>query len=159
MCEYCGCQDIPAIAELTAEHDAIRAVAREAEQAAAASDHRAAVAAGTRLWAMLEPHSRIEELGLFPAMAGEFAEHTERLVAEHRTLEATLTELTTAPATTGWEQRLSAALRELFEHILREQDGLFPASLFVLTPEQWEQLDQVRHAVADGAEQPPRVAT
>ncbi len=23
MCEYCGCQDIPAIGELTREHDAV----------------------------------------------------------------------------------------------------------------------------------------
>jgi hemerythrin-like domain-containing protein len=152
MCEYCGCQDIPAIADLTAEHDGIRTVARDAQRAAAAGDHPAAVETAGRLRALLEPHNRIEELGLFPAMAGEFAEHTDRLVAEHRNLEEALGELTSGqPATPGWEQRLSAALHDLFEHILREQDGLFPATLSVLTPERWDTLDEVRAAVTSRA--------
>jgi len=150
VCEYCGCQDIPAIATLTAEHEAIREVARVGQQAATASDHPAAVAAATRLKELLDPHSRIEELGLFPAMAGEFGEHTERLTAEHRALEAELTELIDSAApVAGWEQRLTAALSELFEHILREQDGLFPATLSVMTPEQWDSLADVRAAIVD----------
>lgn len=33
-----------------------------------------------------------------------------------------------------WPRRLNAALTELFSHILREQDGLFPATPATLTP-------------------------
>jgi hypothetical protein len=148
VCEYCGCQDIPAIATLTAEHEAIREVARVAQQAATTGDHQAAVAASTRLRELLDPHSRIEELGLFPAMAGEFGEHTARLTAEHRALEAELATLINSPTpTAGWEQHLTTALSELFEHILREQDGLFPATLSVMTPEQWDVLAEVRAGI------------
>ena len=44
--------------------------------------------------------------------------------------------------------RVRAVVGELFHHILREQDGLFPASLSVLSPQQWDHLDEVRRAVA-----------
>ncbi len=148
MCEYCGCQEVPAIAQLTVEHDEIRAVAREAGRAGHSEDHGAAVAAAQRLLELLEPHTAIEERGLFPAMAGEFAEHTSSLVADHRRIEDALADLasSTGPSK-GWTGRLDTALSELFEHILREQDGLFPATLSVLTPEQWEALDEVRAQV------------
>src|SRR5690348_17613367 len=42
---------------------------------------------------------------------------------------------------------LRAAVGALFTHILREQDGLFPASLSVLRPQDWERLDAVRAEV------------
>jgi hypothetical protein len=32
----------------------------------------------------------------------------------------------------------------LFEHILKEQDGVFPAAMSVLTPRDWERLASVR---------------
>ena len=107
MCEYCGCQEVPAIAQLTVEHDEIRAVAREAGRAGHSEDHGAAVAAAQRLLELLEPHTAIEERGLFPAMAGEFAEHTSSLVADHRRIEDALADLasSTGPSegwTGGW---------------------------------------------------------
>jgi hypothetical protein len=149
MCEYCGCQDVAAIAQLTREHDEIRAVARAAHDAARAGDHGAAVVAAGQVLALLEPHTAVEERGLFPAMAGEFAEHTASLEGDHRRIEHTLGQLAaeTEPSD-RWAERLDAALAELFDHILREQDGLFPASLSVLTPRQWDDLDAVRADVA-----------
>jgi hemerythrin-like domain-containing protein len=67
MCEYCGCQDVPAIAQLTSEHDDIRAVGRDAARAGRTGDHPAAVVAAKRLLELLEPHTAVEERGLFPA--------------------------------------------------------------------------------------------
>ena len=148
MCEYCGCQDVPAIAELTREHDELRAVAREAEAAARAGDHPAAARTATRLLGLLRPHTEIEERALFPAMAGEFAEHVASLESDHRRLEDTLTAVAAAgPGDAAWAPALHAAVRELFTHILREQDGLFPASLSVLRPDDWDRLDAVRAEV------------
>ena len=144
MCEYCGCQDVPAIAALTEEHDEIRAVARVAAQAARSADRAPAAAATERLLALLGPHTEIEERGLFPAMAGEFADHVASLQADHRRIEAVFAEIATGDGRPGWVERLDAALAELFTHILREQDGLFPATLSVLTPDDWEALDWVR---------------
>jgi hypothetical protein len=147
MCEYCGCDAIPAIAELTAEHDAIREVAWSARKAASAGDRPAARVAVACVVALLEPHTRIEEIGLFPALAGEFGQHTESLVAEHRALETGFAEICGSRPERGWEKRLTRTLDILFEHILREQDGLFPAALSVLTPEQWDAIDDVRSVV------------
>jgi len=145
VCEYCGCQDVPAIAQLTSEHDEIRAVARDASLAARADDHPAAVLAAERLLELLEPHTAVEERGLFPAMAGEFAEHVASLESDHQRIEGALEEIASgreSPA--GWAELLDTAVTGLFEHILREQDGLFPASLSVLTPQQWDLLADVR---------------
>jgi hemerythrin-like domain-containing protein len=145
MCEYCGCLEVPAIAQLTAEHDEIRAVAREAGRAGHAGEYDEAVSAARRLLGLLGPHTAVEEQGLLPAMAGEFAEHIDSLEADHQRIDHALAELASGTGPTeGWAGRLEETLSELFEHILREQDGLFPATLSVLTPEQWDHLDAVR---------------
>jgi hypothetical protein len=152
MCEYCGCQDVPAIATLTAEHDEIRAVAREATTAARNDDRAAAAQAAGQLLALLGPHVEIEERGLFPAMATEFADHVASLESEHRDLEQVLARIADPTSqASGWAMDLMSAMGDLFGHILREQDGLFPASLSVLTPAQWDQLDNVRAEVTGRA--------
>lgn len=148
MCEYCGCQNVPAIAALTAEHDELRAVARDAAAAARSGDRTAAAAAARQLLTLLHPHTQIEEQALFPAMAGEFAEHVASLLDDHHRIGHALAVIADpADARATWVQDLAAALAELFTHILREQDGLFPATLSVLTPADWDHLDQVRTEV------------
>ncbi len=147
MCEYCGCQDVPAIAELTAEHEAIVNLMGEVR---AALDHVRAedVAYGCqRILAVLRPHVQVEEQALFPPMRAEFPEQIDGLLAEHDQIERVLAEAGTAAAAgPGWPQRLLAALHDLREHILKEQDGVFPASLAILTPEHWEVIDRIRSA-------------
>lgn len=148
MCEYCGCQQVPAIAALTAEHDELRALARDAAAAARSGDRPAATALASRLLELLRPHTEIEEQALFPAMAGEFAEHVASLQDDHRRIEDTLTAIADPTDTSeNWTRELHAALAELFTHILREQDGLFPATLSVLTPADWDRLDEIRDQV------------
>lgn len=147
MCEYCGCQSVDAIAQLTREHDELRAVAREATDAARAADRARAGRAAARLLTLLRPHTEIEERGLFPAMAADFAEHVASLRDDHRRLEQTLTAVASRAEETDWAAQLETAVTELFTHILREQDGLFPASLAVLTSSDWDALDQVRAQV------------
>ena len=89
---------------------------------------------------LLRPHTQIEEQALFPAMAGEFAEHIASLLGDHHRIEHTLAVIADpADARARWAPDLNEALAELFTHILREQDGLFPATLSVLTPADWEQ--------------------
>ena len=48
-----------------------------------------------------------------------------------------------------WPQQLERTARLLIEHIFREQDGLFPAALATLEPEEWDTVDRVR---ADASE-------
>ena len=123
MCEYCGCDGIPAVAELIAEHDAIRDLARVARQAATADDRPGAVVAVGRIMELLGPHTQIEEQGLFAAMVGEFGGYISSLIGEHIALDAAFAEFGTDQHAAGWQQRLIAALDDLFEHILRGHDG------------------------------------
>jgi hemerythrin-like domain-containing protein len=145
MCDYCGCQDVPAIAVLNAEHDAIVNLTGEVHSALQAGRLDEAALQCRRILTILGPHTTVEEQGLFPAMRAEFTEQVDVLQAEHRAIEAVLAEADAGPpADPQWPQRLLAALHELREHILKEENGVFPASLAVLSAEDWEHLERVR---------------
>jgi len=138
MCGYCGCQELTAIEDLTAEHDAIVTLSGTARRALAAGE----------LATILGPHSVVEEEGLFPAMERDFGEHVAALVAEHRTIEAVLAQSAEGtPIDPSWPHALEETLDALREHIIREEDGVFPAALTVLEPTQWEQIAAVRERV------------
>jgi hemerythrin-like domain-containing protein len=70
------------------------------------------------------------------------------LHAEHRRIEAVLGEAAQGtPADPSWPDRLVDTAELLREHILKEQDGVFPAALAGLSPEQWDAVDAVRARV------------
>lgn len=145
MCEYCGCQDVAAIGELTREHDAV--VAHVAEVRAFLRDNNIEGAAKTsrRIAELLGPHTVVEEEGLFPLMAEEFPDHIEALEREHRQIESVLAEAADGtPDDPTWPARLLAGLEMLREHILKEQNGVFPATLTVLDTAGWERVATVR---------------
>ncbi|HVX46773.1 MAG TPA: hemerythrin domain-containing protein [Mycobacteriales bacterium] len=158
MCEYCGCQQIPAIAALTAEHDELLAVVRDAAAAARSGDRVAAIEHAAQLLRLLRPHTQIEEQGLFPPMAREFAEHVASLQDDHRRIDRTLARVADPGYDAArWAEELAAALAELSTHIFREQDGLFPATIVTLGPADWEELDRVRVQVTGEEESPDHV--
>jgi hemerythrin-like domain-containing protein len=146
MCEYCGCQEIPAIAELTREHDRLRDLGRDLVNAAARGDADAARRSARAMQAVLAVHTRVEEQALFPAMAWEFAGHMNELITEHRAADAVLESLASGSGGAQWPAQARGVVEMLFEHILKEQDGVFPAALSVLTPEEWDVLTVVRQA-------------
>lgn len=145
MCEYCGCQAVAAIDELTREHDRALDHVREAEQAAAAFDLDRARTACDQLRAILGPHTAVEEQGLFPALAADFRAKLEVLEAEHRRIESVIDELRDPRPT--WQTELCDAMSMLRTHILKEQDGVFPAALATLTVADWQTVDGVRTSV------------
>lgn len=165
MCEYCGCQAVTAIEALTEEHEQIRAVADDACRRADAADIEGARARVTEVLALLNPHTAIEERGLFPALAEEFGPAMSRLVHDHRELDAAFGALCGGSLSAsevdrqGWAQALVEAVRGLFEHILREQDGVFPAALSMLKSEHWDHLDQVRTELTGVPEVPGALST
>jgi hypothetical protein len=55
------------------------------------------------------------------------------------------------PDDPAWPDRLVAALRVLREHILTEQDGVFPAALNFLTTDDWAAAEAVRARVGAAA--------
>lgn len=146
MCEYCGCQALESIRILTEEHDqvvnligAARSARRRGDLAAHA-DHCRAIAA------VLGPHTRVEEEGLFPAMAPDFPDQIAALVDDHRHIDAVLTAAFdgNAAGDSNWPDQVEAGFVLLREHILREQDGVFPAALATLSTDQWDTVDGLR---------------
>ena len=91
----------------------------------------------------------VEEEGLFPEMTGEFPDHISVLRSEHREIEKVLGEAADGfPDDPTWPDRLVAILHLLREHILKEQDGVFPAALVALDAEQWERIEAVRAQIS-----------
>jgi hemerythrin HHE cation binding domain-containing protein len=87
----------------------------------------------------------VEEEGLFPELADEYPDHVVTLRAEHREIEHVLAEAVDgAPLDPTWPTRLQQTAFLLREHILKEQDGVFPAALSALDGDQWERVEQVR---------------
>ena len=148
MCEYCGCQALTAIDELTREHDQVVNLTGDVRAAYAVADTARMAELARRIAGILGPHTEVEEHGLFPALAADFPDHVIALEAEHRRVEAVLGEAGAGtPVDPTWPQRLIQVLDMLREHILKEQDGVFPAALANLRTTDWEAVDAVRARV------------
>jgi hemerythrin-like domain-containing protein len=155
MCEYCGCQSIAAIGELTREHDEAVALIGAVRAAKAAGDADRMAALARRITAVLTPHTVVEEEGLFPFLTDEFAEHVAVLRAEHRRVEEVLGAAADGtPADPGWPDRLLDTLEMLRDHILKEQDGVFPAAVTSLSGADWDAVDAVRARVGGAGSEP-----
>ncbi|GAA1422431.1 hemerythrin domain-containing protein [Streptomyces thermospinosisporus] len=147
MCEYCGCQSLTSIDELTREHEEVVRLISHLRPAHAAGDVPAMARVARRIAAILAPHTRVEEQGLFPPLADEFPEQIAALQAEHRRIEAVLAEAAgegATPADPSWPDRLMEQMAVLRDHILKEQDGVFPAALALLGTEEWQAVADVR---------------
>jgi hemerythrin-like domain-containing protein len=145
MCEYCGCQAIAAIDELTREHDVVVNLTGDVHTAHAAADTGRMAELARQIAAVLGPHTEVEEQGLFPALAADFPRHVDVLLAEHRQIEAVLSEAAFGtPTDPAWPRRFCDTLDVLRAHILKEQDGVFPAALATLRTADWEAIDAIR---------------
>lgn len=148
MCEHCGCQAVPGIAELTREHERVVDLIGEVRSAHRDGDMARMAHLAYRIAGLLEPHTAVEEEGLFPPLDTEFPEQLAELRREHRSIEAVLAEACDAPSwETAWAGRLLGALDLLRWHIVKEQDGVFPAALATLRTADWEAMDAVRERV------------
>ena len=138
MCHYCGCRQMPLIRDYVAEHERATTLGGDA---ARALDHLRLDEARRLLGELLEElrsHWQGEENGIFAVMSKEpeYAAYIEPLVAEHRELAALLTTVDLSdPAD---RERVRAAVADLDEHISKEEDGLFPASLIALNGAEWD---------------------
>lgn len=152
MCEYCGCQALATIAELTREHDEVVALISRIRTAHAGGDVAAMAASARQIATVLVPHTAVEEQGLFPSLVAEFPEHIASLTAEHRQIEPVLAEAAGGtPIDPTWPTRLLDAMHLLREHILAEQDGVFPAALANLDDSDWTAIEAIRDRVGTAA--------
>lgn len=129
---------MPLIRDYVAEHERVSNLGGDAVRA---MDHGSLDEARSLLATMaieLAAHWRGEENGIFAVMSSEpeYAAYIKPLVAEHRELAQLLAEVDLDdPAD---RRRVKVAVRELEEHISKEEDGLFPASLIVLGGAEWD---------------------
>ena len=150
MCHYCGCRDIPLIRDYIAEHERATNLGGDAVRALDRGELTEATALLRAMAAELRSHWQGEENGLFAVMRRDelFAEHIGPLVNEHRDLE---TLLDTCDLTKPSDQaRMRTAVFELHEHIAKEEDGLFPASLVALTGDEWDASMRAWHQAHPG---------
>ncbi|MCK9874270.1 hemerythrin domain-containing protein [Frankia sp. AgPm24] len=146
MSDYCWCLATPAIDDLIREHDELVELSALARAAYRCGDIEALVESCTAITSVLGPHTEVEERGLFPPMAVEFPEKIAILCGEHRRIEAVLAGATDGTAGTdpAWPARVIETLTLLRRHIVKEQEGLFPAALSVLSSDDWELLAGIR---------------
>lgn len=158
MCEYCGCQQIAVLEELTREHDAVVAVIGQVRLHLAAGRLDDAARCCRAMTAILDPHTVVEEDGLFPELSDDYPDHVAALRREHHDIAHVLAEAADAvPTDSAWPERLQRTMFALREHILKEQDGVFPAALTSLDGEQWARVEGVRGRVggAHSLPEPP----
>ena len=139
MCEYCGCEALPLIGELSREHDLVLSLVCEVRVARDEGDGPRMAELASRIAALLGPHTEVEERGLFPALAADFPDQIAILEAEHQQVAAVLVEASSGPPEDpAWPDRLAAALALLRAHFRRGQDGVLPAALASLHTADWE---------------------
>ncbi|OFS16057.1 MULTISPECIES: hemerythrin domain-containing protein [Kytococcus] len=140
MCTYCGCESIHVIGRFMAEHDRLTDLTGPLHRAADAGDLPAAQEAAERIAELLEPHTHAEELGLFTMLRREehIADHVDDLCAEHDALDAQL-----ARIRTGDLAGVDAFVRQLRNHMDRENNGLFPAAAIALGGPEWDEVDEL----------------
>ncbi|MFF6783765.1 hemerythrin domain-containing protein [Streptomyces sp. NPDC012510] len=146
MCEYCGCQALETIGELTQEHDEVVRLISHLRPAQQEGGVVRMAEVAREIARVLGPHTQVEEHGLFPALAGDFPDQIAALEAEHRRIETVLAEAAdgATPSDPTWPDRLMEAMAMLRDHILKEQDGVFPAALANLSTEEWEAVEATR---------------
>jgi hemerythrin-like domain-containing protein len=144
--DYCWCLATPAIEELIREQDELVELSALARAACRCGDLDALVECVSAISSVLGTHTEVKERGLFPPMAAEFPEKIAVLLGEHRRIEAVLAGATDGTARTdpGWPARVTETLTLLRRHIVKEQEGLFPAALSILTSDEWEKLAEIR---------------
>jgi hypothetical protein len=84
----------------------------------------------------------------FPLLTDDFPEQVALLRTEHRHVEQVLNAAATAtPVDPAWPDAFIEVLHELRTHILKEQDGVFPAALTTIDSDGWDQIDAVRAGI------------
>ncbi|MFN8212160.1 MAG: hemerythrin domain-containing protein [Dehalococcoidia bacterium] len=127
------------IGRLSTEHVAIINATGALRRVALDGDGAGAATAVEVLAALLDPHTRGEEQGLFAELRldEDFAGHVEALCAEHREIDARLAKV--AAGDHAEVQELENLLRR---HIDKEENGIFPAAAVALDGAAWDRIGQ-----------------
>jgi len=151
MCHYCGCRQIPLIRDYVAEHERVTDLGGDAVRALDRGDLESAREKLAAMAEELRSHWQGEENGIFRAMARDeqYTDYIAPLVREHREVAELLATVDVADARD--QVRIRAAVVELHEHISKEEDGLFPASLTTLGGADWDEAIEAWREAHPGA--------
>jgi iron-sulfur cluster repair protein YtfE (RIC family) len=130
---------MPLIRDYVAEHEEALDCADEMMRAMDRGESGEVSRLLEEIQARLRPHWQGEEHGIFQMMAAreqQYADYVRPLILEHRELAELLR--TVDARTAEGEHALRVAFDELRDHIRREEDGLFPASLTALAGTDWD---------------------
>ncbi len=150
MCQYCGCQEIETIGLLMAEHVEIQNHCGQTKRCVERGDVDGAIAQVRGLERVMQVHNEVEERALYLAMTRlpEYEELAGVLYDEHDELDEIIA-ATLALADDGradeidWRHVLRG-FDVLYEHIIHEDNGLFPAAAVALDPGDWERCERIR---------------
>lgn len=146
MCDHCSCRSYAPIAELTAEHVEILALA-EALADATRHHHADDPAAHARLITLLESHAAKEEAGLYPLLIAEMGgqpDAFDHLEDEHREVHRAITD----------DAFDHLALYALQRHIEEEEEVLFSGAVFHFDGDTWDVLAAAQRNVDERVPQP-----
>ena len=141
MCDYCGCREHDAIANLSVEHEELLGTLTDLQRKIDAHDAAAAMPLLVQLHDALTPHASREEDGVFTELehAGIDHAYVSLFHQDHDTIHALLA----GTDATEWEPAARELVRALRDHIEREESDLFPAAHQLLTPGQWDAVDRL----------------
>lgn len=153
MCDHCGCRTLTPVARLMAEHDRLRELSGQIHRAVRREDDETARALFDELLLVLGPHVLEEETRLFPLLRRqeEFTGHVGQLQSEHAGLYDAVDHLEQPPGDTdaaglagraSWRTGVLAILRELDDHLYKEDSGLFRAAIAALDGSDWDAIDR-----------------
>ena len=130
---------MPLIRDYIAEHERVTNLGGDAVRAIDDHDFETARRQLAQMATELASHWEGEENGIFAVMQrndAAYADYIAPLVVEHRELADLLS--TVELSDPADQRRVREAVRELHEHISKEEDGLFPASLTALSGAEWD---------------------
>ncbi len=132
------------IARYSREHEHIINAMGDLRRASADATDEVLRGFALTLAGLLDPHTRIEEVGLFAELRKEeeFAAHVEGLCAEHTTLDGLL-----ARVAQGDRSMVPVLDEALWRHIDKEENGLFPAAIIAVDGEAWTRIVEAIAAV------------
>lgn len=139
MCSYCGCQALPVIKLLTRQHEEIINKLGQVRRAAEKSNLDAAQNYTRELVDLLDPHTDLEEEGVFIALLvdDEFIEPVAKLTLDHTEITELISVLLKGDLSVVRE--LDTRLRD---HISNEENGLFPAAAVSFDGAVWDQIER-----------------
>ena len=138
------------------EHDELINASGDLRRACDSGELDAITRCVTALTALLGPHTRAEESGLFAVLAedSEFTDHVHGLCAEHERIDALLADVLRAAQEPPTDDAAADRARrrtayDAFEHLLRrhidhEDNGLFPAAAVALDEADWQRCERLR---------------